>query len=97
MEKSQMQKLELEIRHISILKGIGADRISFSVPNDEVIDKVLGETEARKIFPELSFDLQISKDKGEDLLAALELKSDEIINVPRIPYNFRRLHSDGTT
>ena len=89
-----MQELKLKIRRIVILKGMGADRISFDVPNDRVLDKVLGKTEARRCFPELSFDLQISKDKGEDLLSALGLTADEIIDTTPEKYDFRRLHSD---
>ncbi len=77
----EMQKLKLEIRHISILKGIGADQISFFVPNNEALDKVLGRTEARLIFPELVFETKITQNKGEDLLAALGIMADEIIDV----------------
>jgi len=76
-----MQTLQLEIRRITILKGFGADQISFHVPADQVLNIVLGNTEARQIFQELNFDLKITKDKGEKLLAALGLKADEIINL----------------
>ena len=76
-----MQELNLKIRRISLLKGRGADQICFHVPNDPVLDKVLGNAPARKCFPELSFDLRITKDKGEELLAALGLTADEIINL----------------
>lgn len=76
-----MQILQLEIRRIVILRGCGADQICFHVVNDQVLDKVLGDTEARKIFTELNFDLKITKDKGEDLLTALGLKADEIISL----------------
>lgn len=75
-----MQKLQLSIRRISLLKGDGADQISFCVPNDQVLDKVLGDTQARQLFPELYFDLKITKDKGEDLLAALGLTADKVID-----------------
>ncbi|KKN91232.1 hypothetical protein LCGC14_0221000 [marine sediment metagenome] len=75
-----MQKLQLEISHITIPKGIGADQISFCVPNDRVLDDVLGDTEARECFPELYFDLKITKGKGEKLLSALGLVADRIIS-----------------
>lgn len=76
-----MQKLQLKIRQITILTGHGADQISFFVPNDQVLDKVLGDTEAREIFPELIFDIKITKGKGKDLLTALGLKADETISL----------------
>lgn len=79
--KKLMQKLLLGIRHITLLKGFGADQISFCVPNDRVLNKVLGDTEARQIFPELNFDIKISKGKGEELLSALGLVADEIIDL----------------
>jgi len=76
-----MQKLTLEIRRISLLTGRGADKISLHVSNDKVLDMVLGNTEARKVFPELYFDLKITQGKGEELLTALGLVADEIINL----------------
>lgn len=86
-KENKMQNLQLAIRQISILKGRGADQICFHVPNYQALDRVLGNTEARKIFPELTFDLKITKDKGEDLLAALGLKADEVIDIST-EYNF---------
>lgn len=74
-----MQKLQLEIRRISILKGMGTYKISLHVPNKKALDETLGNTEARDLFPELYFDLQITRGKGEDLLTALGLVTDEII------------------
>lgn len=76
-----MQKLNLEIRHITILQGHGVDQISFAVPNDKALDKVLGNTEARQNFPELYFELKITKNKGKEILAALELVADEIVSM----------------
>ena len=76
-----MQTLQLEIRRITILKGHGVDQICFHAMNEQVLDQVLGDTEARELFPELCFDLKITKDKGEDLLAALGLVADEVINL----------------
>lgn len=84
-----MQTLRLGIRHITLLRGLGADQISFCVPNNQVLDQVLGNTEARQIFPELNFDLKISKGKGEELLSALGLVADEIISTSN-EYNFTR-------
>ncbi len=75
-----MQKLQLDISHITILKGIGTDQISFYVQNNQVLDDVLGNTEARECFPELCFDLKITKGKGEKLLSALGLVANEIIS-----------------
>lgn len=83
-----MQKLQLEIRHIGILTGRGTDQISFYVPNDQVLDKTLGNTEARQNFPELCFDLKITKGKGKDLLVALGLVADEIISLEPAKYEF---------
>ncbi len=83
-----MQKLQLEIRHITLLKTRGADEISFCVPNDQVLDKVLGKSEARENFPELYFDLKITKGKGEELLSALGLVPDEMIRIPEFKYEF---------
>lgn len=76
-----MQKLQLNIRKISILTGIGPDRISLFVPNNKVLDVVLGGTPARDLFPELYFELTITRGEGESLLAALGLKADEIISL----------------
>jgi hypothetical protein len=89
-----MQKLQLEIRRISILTGRGTDQISFCVPNDQALDKVLGNTEARQLFPELSFDLKITKGKGKDLLAALGLTADEIISLEPVKYEFGKHRYD---
>lgn len=82
-----MQKLELEIRHIIIMTGRGTDKISFYVPNDEALNKTLGNTEAREIFLELNFDLQITRGKGKDLLSSLGLVADEVISI-QDTYNF---------
>lgn len=76
-----MQKLQLKIRQITILTGHGVDQISFFVPNDQVLDKVLGNTEARENFPELIFDIKITKGKGKDLLTALGLTADATISL----------------
>lgn len=84
-----MQKLNLDIRYITILKGQGADQISFAVPNDAALDEVLGDTNARQNFPELYFELHITKDKGEELLTALGLIADKIIPVQN-SYNFTK-------
>ncbi len=84
-----MQKLQLEIRRISILTGrSGTDHLSLFVSNDQVLDKVLGDTKTRQIFPELCFDLKITKGKGEDLLTALGLTADEIISLEPAKYEF---------
>ena len=83
-----MQELHLKIKHITLLKGRGADLIAFFVPNDSVLDKVLGNTEARENFSELNFDLKITKGKGEELLSALGLVPDEIVNIPESKYEF---------
>lgn len=91
-----MQKLELEIRHIIIVTGRGTDKISFSVPNNEALDKTLGDTEARENFPELNFDLQITRGKGEDLLSALGLVADEVIPIQN-EYNFNNKRSGEET
>ena len=85
-----MQKLQLTIRRVSLLTGHGADQISFFVPNDQVLDKVLGSTEARKIFPELIFDIKITKGKGKDLLTALGLTIDETISLTPPLYEFKK-------
>jgi len=74
-----MQELKLKIRRVSVLTGRGPDHISIYVPNDEVLDKVLGSTEARAFFPELYFELRISAGKGEELAEALGLEVDEVI------------------
>lgn len=85
-----MQKLRLTIRRIHLLTGRGADQISFHVPNDKVLDKVLGNTEAREIFTELDFDLKITQGKGKELLTALGLTADEITVRDRPDYNFSK-------
>lgn len=82
-----MQQLHLNIRRISILTGIGADQISFHVPNDQALDKILGNTKARECFSELCFDLRITQGKGKDLLTALGLTANEIITRGH-SYNF---------
>ncbi len=85
-----MQELQLKIRHIILVKDRGTDRISFSVPNDQALDKVLGGTKARENFPELHFDLNFPRNKGEELLSALGLKADEIISLKPHKYNFQQ-------
>lgn len=90
-----MQELKLEIRHIILVTGHGTDKISFSVPNDQVLNKVLGDTEQRQCFPELHFDLNFPQNKGEELLSALGLKADEIITIPPTEYNFAKKDEKG--
>lgn len=92
-----MQELKLKIRHIIIVTGHGTDKISFSVPNDQVLDTVLGNTEARENFPELNFDISFPRNKGEKLLLALGLKADENISLEPHPSNFQKLHSGEQT
>lgn len=84
-----MQELQLKIRHIILVTGSRTDEISFSVPNDQALDKVLGDTESRECFPELHFDLNFPKGKGEDLLSALGLVADKIISREPHKYDFQ--------
>ena len=55
-----------------------------------MLDKVLGNTEAREIFPELIFDIKITKGKGKDLLKALGLTIDETIPLTPPIYKFKK-------
>lgn len=92
-----MQELKLKIRHIIIVKGRGTDKISLAVPNDQAIDKVLKNPDTRSNFPELHFDLDFPMNKGEELLAALGLKADEVISLKPHKYNFQKLHNGEQT